>query len=265
MRGRFVMSPMTALRQRNVAEFITPQHCYPVSSVRWIGSDRLSVDHNRVENMSGQSSLPWKFFVSGSLAILAAVGCTRTQSRAAVSTAAEVGRIEPREPALRDELLAMMAKDQELRTALGESNFTDKAIMEELNAVDHANTARMKDIVAAHGFPGRRLVGEDGARAAWLLVQHADREVAFQRECLDQMESLADRGEVSQADLAYLTDRVLVNEGKPQRYGTQFHTVDGKLQPRPLEDPERVDELRKTVGLSTMKEYEELMTLKYGG
>ena len=209
--------------------------------------------------MSGKSLLLWKIFVSGFLAILSAVGCTRTQSRAAVSTAAAAGRSEPKEPALRDELLAMMAKDQELRTALGQSNFSDKAVIEKLNAVDRANTARMKEIVAAYGFPERSLVGMDGARAAWLLVQHADHDVGFQRKCLNQMERLAGRDEALRADLAYLTDRVLVNEGKPQRYGTQFHTVDGKLQPRPMENPERIDELRRSAGLSTMKEYIELM------
>ena len=55
-------------------------------------------------------------------------------------------------------------------------------------------------------------------------------------------------GQVSAVDVAYLTDRVLVNEGKPQEYGTQFHVVDGVRQPRPIREPGKVDERRAARG-----------------
>ena len=52
--------------------------------------------------------------------------------------------------------------------------------------------------------------------------------------------------------ITYLTDRVLVGEGKPQRYGTQLENKDGKLTPYPLEDPENVDERRRAIGMSPL-------------
>ncbi len=126
--------------------------------------------------------------------------------------------------------------------------------------VDRRNTERMKVIVDQHGWPTKRMVGRDGMRGAWLLVQHADQAVAFQRKCLALMSPLQKTGQVSRKDVAYLTDRVQVNEGKPQRYGTQFHVVEGVLQPRPIRDAVNVDKRGKSMGLSTMKEYTELMT-----
>ena len=42
------------------------------------------------------------------------------------------------------------------------------------------------------------------------------------RRCLDLLAEAAIRGEASRADLAYLTDRVLLAEGQAQVYGTQF-------------------------------------------
>ena len=39
--------------------------------------------------------------------------------------------------------------------------------------VDRDNTARLREIVGRHGWPGHRLVGEAGGHAAWLLIQHA--------------------------------------------------------------------------------------------
>ncbi len=125
--------------------------------------------------------------------------------------------------------------------------------------VDRRNTARMKVIVVKHGWPTKRMVGRDGMRAAWLLVQHADQAVAFQRKCLALMGRLQKTGQVSRKDVAYLTDRVQVNEGKPQVYGTQFHVVDGARQPRPIHDAPNVEKRRKSMGLTTMKEYTELM------
>jgi hypothetical protein len=102
-------------------------------------------------------------------------------------------------------------------------------------------------------------VGERASKAAWLLVQHADLDPAFQKQCLPLLEKTVAAGEGSAKDLAYLTDRVLVAEGKPQRYGTQFHNVEGKLVPRPIEDEANVDARRAAVGLGTMAEYTEQM------
>ena len=63
------------------------------------------------------------------------------------------------------------------------------------------------------------MVGKDGAHAAWLLAQHADRDPAFQRRRLDLVTQAAARGQASPTELAYLTDRGLLAEGKSQEYG----------------------------------------------
>ncbi|WP_425473561.1 DUF6624 domain-containing protein [Streptomyces tailanensis] len=58
-------------------------------------------------------------------------------------------------------------------------------------------------------------------------------------------------GDASARHLAYLTDRVLVADGQPQLYGTQYtHEADGtELRPQPIADPERLDERRAAMGL----------------
>jgi Family of unknown function (DUF6624) len=124
-----------------------------------------------------------------------------------------------------------------------------------IQAIDAKHTARMKAVVAQHGWPGRSLVGDDGAHAAWLLVQHA--EVSFMAQCLPLMDRAVSADEASPTDYAYLLDRVRMNQGKPQVYGTQFISgADGKLGLHPIEDPEHVDERRRAVGLPSMAEYE---------
>lgn len=133
-----------------------------------------------------------------------------------------------------------------------------------MKAVDEDNTKWLKGVVEKDGWPSNTRVGKDSAHAAWLLVQHADADPKFQRRCLDLMARLP-KDEVSQSDLAYLTDRVLLAEGKKQLYGTQFTSVDGKWKPRPLQDEAHVDKRRAEVGLTPLAEYTKLIEQQYGG
>jgi hypothetical protein len=77
---------------------------------------------------------------------------------------------------------------------------------------DHHSSARLA---------GRSLVSVDGTQAAWLLIQHADHDPAFQRACLELLGHAVHAGEADATYHAYLTDRVLLAEGK-QLYRTQF-------------------------------------------
>lgn len=160
------------------------------------------------------------------------------------------------DPTLRDEVLKRMAVDQAVRKALfvdGPKPSPEK--IEKLNEVDRDNTAWLKGVIAKHGWPGRTLVGERATKGVWLMVQHADLDRPFQRECLTLLEKALAAGEVPKKDVAYLTDRVLVGEGKPQRYGTQFTEKDGVMVPQPIEDAAQVDARRASMGLGTMEEY----------
>jgi uncharacterized protein DUF6624/nudix hydrolase family protein len=96
------------------------------------------------------------------------------------------------------------------------------------------------------------LVGEDGAHAAWLLAQHADLNPEFQRRCLEFLRQAAERCEASAADLAHLTDRVLLASGSPQLYGTQTTVRNGRYVPQRLRHPEAVDVRRAAIGLHPM-------------
>ncbi len=177
--------------------------------------------------------------------MLLAVGCS--------SVPRPGDSVSRRDSALRRELLAMLEADQQVRQGFGSQMEPEK--LARMQAVDGEHTARMKAIIVEHGWPGRSLVGEDGAHAAWLLVQHA--EPTFMAQCLPLMEHAVSRKEASAKDYAYLVDRVRMNQGKPQIYGTQFTSgADGKLALYPIADAAHVDERRRAIGLPSMAEYE---------
>jgi len=159
-------------------------------------------------------------------------------------------------PELHAELMKRMKTDQDARSAKPLDGL-------QITLIDSENTAWMKQVVEKHGWPGRAMVGGDGAQAAWLLVQHADHDPAFQRRCLDLLTQALVKGDVTAVQVAYLTDRVLLAEGKPQVYGTQFETVNGKLQPRPIENEAEVDQRRAKMGLEPLAVYAKQMQSLY--
>jgi hypothetical protein len=167
--------------------------------------------------------------------------------RCAVAMACRLGY---RDEALRAELLRRRDIDQAERGQYAGAS-EDKA---RIIAMDDANTAWLRRVIDRAGWPGSLLVGADGAHAAWLIVQHADRHPAFQRRCLKLLTRSVARGEASQADLAYLTDRILLARGEPQLYGTQLSArADGFAAAR-LRDPETVDTRRAAMGLGALAE-----------
>jgi hypothetical protein len=157
---------------------------------------------------------------------------------------------------LRDELLALEDRDLRLRSELAADGSLFEGYHPRMEAVHRENAARLREIIEAHGWPGRRLAGEDGAQAAWLIAQHAIGEPGFQRQCLERLRGAADAGDVPAWQFAYLEDRIRMFEGRPQRYATQFDIDDdGRPVPYEIEEPEGVDERRRAVGLEPLAEH----------
>ncbi len=155
---------------------------------------------------------------------------------------------------LADELAARAAIDQRLRRSFTPGE-PDPALSRQIRRVDTANTARMHEVVDAFGWPSAEDVGESGVRDAWLLVQHADQSPDFQAEVLAKIEAaMADEPALGRR-YAYLYDRVAVNDGRPQQFGTQGSCQDGAWTPRELEDADAVDTLRADVGLQPLSAY----------
>jgi membrane-associated protease RseP (regulator of RpoE activity) len=119
---------------------------------------------------------------------------------------------------------------------------------------DKYNRDFLKQVVEKYGWPGKSLVGRAASQAAFLFAQHSDEDTAFQKLCLEKMNAMP-AGEVSKQHIAMLTDRVLVHEGKPQRYGSQLSMVDGKLKPSPIEDEANFDIRRKEMGMIPLADY----------
>jgi hypothetical protein len=132
-----------------------------------------------------------------------------------------------------------------------------------MRKIDAENTAWIKPLMKQHGWLGNSLVGVDGAAAAFLLVQHTQ-DADLRKSSLELLKKAVKDGEARGDQLALLTDRVLMFEGKPQIYGTQTKTTkEGKLEVWKIEDEANVDKRRAEVGLGPLAEYIERLRQAY--
>ncbi len=133
-------------------------------------------------------------------------------------------------------------------------------------AVVRRNTAALKAIVAAHGWPGRDLVGADGAQAAWLILQHAGSGVstigtpdnhAFRRACVPLLTDAVRRGQAHPRHLAHVVDGIRAVAGQAPVYAvlsTAYTVADGRPVPRAGTDVEGIDRRRGAIGLRPVRD-----------
>ncbi|WP_103502929.1 DUF4135 domain-containing protein [Streptomyces sp. SM14] len=173
-------------------------------------------------------------------------------------------RLEPTERGtLRRRLLRLDQVDTALRTPWAQGGFTDTVAAERLAKLTATGLEWLRSVVDRHGWPGRGLVGAEAAGAACRLLQHVEGETEFRRHCLKLVEEAVERGEMPPRDIAYLTDTLRLAEGRKQLYGTKFERRDGMLRPRPLEDPDGVEQRRAALRMESLEEYARLLRERF--
>jgi hypothetical protein len=154
---------------------------------------------------------------------------------------------------LRDEILEMRQADLDLREELAREGSLFGGYADRMAALHRRHNTRLRTILTEHGWPGRALVGEEGAAAAWLLLQHAVLDPPLMRDAVQLVERAVQQSDAEPRFLAYLVDRIRTLEGRPQVYGTQHDwNAAGELSPLPIEDPAHVDERRRLIGLESL-------------
>lgn len=120
------------------------------------------------------------------------------------------------------------------------------------------NAEKLNDIIEQHGWPGRSLVGTEGADAAFTLAQHSISKPELQRQFFQHINEAAKNGEATPCQAACLEDRIRFNEGKPQRYGMFFNWDESGVLIANVENLDLANKLRKEMGLKTVEEAKEI-------
>ena len=128
--------------------------------------------------------------------------------------------------------------------------------------VDERNRNRLKEIFKEYGFPTKKLVGKDAMQGIFLMIQHSDGDKEWQKSQLPNIERAVKDGDMNGESYAYLYDRIKINSGEKQLYGTQFAYVDPINKTVELADTEDLDNLdnrRMEIGMMPIQMYKEFM------
>lgn len=127
---------------------------------------------------------------------------------------------------------------------------------------DLVNHARLKDIVALHGWPSPPEFSAEAQNAAWYIAQHGqyfDEEqgmtqwdAAFAGSILPLIREAVERDELTPWHYAAMYDRRERTEGRPQRYATQIMCSEGRADFGEVEDESRIDEFRAEIGMDAL-------------
>lgn len=169
---------------------------------------------------------------------------------------------------LQIEIIKMYINDQYVRSnlmtdILEKFNLKKEEVLEDLNLIntDEKNRERLKQMIAKYGFPTRKLVGKDAMNGIFFIIQHSDRDKEWQKSQLVNVEKAVKMGDMDGQSYAYLYDRIKINAGEKQLYGTQFANVDSKnkiVELAPTEDMENLDKRRMEMGIMPIEMYKAL-------
>lgn len=126
----------------------------------------------------------------------------------------------------------------------------DSEALRFLEGIHRRKSDALKAIIEREGWPELGDYSDDAQATAFMIVVHADYDLEFQLHCHKLMLESAAHGKTKLGFIAFLTDRILCNRGRYQRFGTQIREVrNGCFVPKPLEDPDHIDELRAQAGI----------------
>lgn len=164
------------------------------------------------------------------------------------------------------ELAVMAGADQALRNRvdhLDPESREQQRLASHIALVDRTNTQRLKALIVRCGWPSKAAHGEQAPHHAWLVTQHADHDLAFQKQVLALTEQAATaNGERLDRSFAYLDDRIAVAEKRPQRYGTQMRVTGDDhcaLEFAPFDKRALVEARRAQLNLPPLESYRRMV------
>lgn len=152
-------------------------------------------------------------------------------------------------------IIELKDADLALRDRLVQNGQLSEGYNKEMEKLHNRNAELLNEIIDQIGYPTIDKVGKEANEATWLIIQHSIGQPNFMKRCLKLLETSVAQNKANPKNLAYLSDRIAVFEGKPQLYGTQFDwDQNGKLSSNLCDNITKVNQRRKLIGLNTIEE-----------
>lgn len=130
--------------------------------------------------------------------------------------------------------------------------------------VDRNNQIQVVSMLEQCEFPENFIGDNEAIYTIFLVIQHASAELRLKYFPL--LQKVAELGGLEKKVLALMEDRILMEQGEKQKFGSQVRMIDGseKYEIYPIEDPVHLDDRRAKIGLEPMQEYLSRFNINWG-
>ncbi|MCA6366407.1 MAG: hypothetical protein IM631_21440 [Cytophagales bacterium] len=125
----------------------------------------------------------------------------------------------------------------------------------EILTQDSTSLIQVIQVIESYGWLSKKQVGATANQALFITIQHADSKIIEKYFPLLQNSALSNDSNL--ADMALMEDRILIDKGLPQKYGTQYKFDDAKKRFvfYELSNLKSVNKARRSVGLERIQKY----------
>ncbi|MFT4566356.1 MAG: hypothetical protein ACI9FN_001311 [Saprospiraceae bacterium] len=121
-------------------------------------------------------------------------------------------------------------------------------------AMQKGHLEMVLSIGASCGMPNLSVVNEQQMGAIWMTISQSSYQ--FRKAFLPNLVVAVENGDIEERNIAAIKDKIMMDEGKPQIYGTQVYRDDqGNWKLYGVEEPEYVDRRREDIGFGNLQEY----------
>lgn len=147
-----------------------------------------------------------------------------------------------------DSLEIMASADQAIR----KEDLSQEEVWQRMAVIDSVNQVKLVSLIEQYGFPTWDLVGRNASENAWLIAQHSYFIIPWY---LKEYKKAVEENNADKRRCAYMEDRFLGSNGRPQLYGTQQIGIDSIFVFCPIADFKNVNYRRLTMGMNTIEEF----------
>jgi len=163
---------------------------------------------------------------------------------------------------LRNELLKLQEKNQERLEKDIRENRKPDAFLKRMREARDKNTVRLCKILKQYGWPTRSLVGQEGVEAAFFVLRNSSAR-QLNVDLVPVIVAAVAQGEISRPEVSSFIDRLRLQAGLKQLFGSQATIIDGFLVLFPIEAESQVDVRRKQYELPPLADYLRFLQIKY--
>lgn len=142
-----------------------------------------------------------------------------------------------------------------IRTKFGSKSVQYNSLINSIKFQDSINIDIVCQILDENGWISSQVIGEKGEGTVFYVILHSN--LRIQNKYLSIIENAVDKGDFKKSNYALLIDKMCVEKGENQIYGSQVgrNEETGEFFVFPIDNPVEVDKRRESVGLPPLKAY----------